>query len=301
MALESITLALIAAGAAVVNGALGYGFSSITVPLALLFYTSRVLNPALVLVEVVVNGHLLFVNRRRVPIVWARVVPILAGLVPGIVAGAFLLSVVEPGWLKLAVFAVLLPLILLQAAGVRRPVAAERAAGVPFGASVGVLYAVTTISGPPLAVALNNQGLAKEEFRAALGLIRLAESVLTAIAYLALGLYTAPSGRLLYSIVPAVAIGIPLGAALVSRLDAETFRRVCMSFDAWVVGFGLSKTLAGLVPATDPLAYGIWLLVALVDGALLRSFFARRRERPSVGERAVIRRPTGLKEAASGS
>ena len=30
-----------------VNGALGYGFSSITVPLALLFLTNRVLNPAL--------------------------------------------------------------------------------------------------------------------------------------------------------------------------------------------------------------------------------------------------------------
>jgi len=44
-------LGLITLVAAVVNGALGYGFSSITVPLALLFLTSRVLNPALVLVE----------------------------------------------------------------------------------------------------------------------------------------------------------------------------------------------------------------------------------------------------------
>jgi uncharacterized membrane protein YfcA len=39
LALVGITL-----GAAVVNGALGYGFSSITVPLALLFLTNRVLN-----------------------------------------------------------------------------------------------------------------------------------------------------------------------------------------------------------------------------------------------------------------
>ena len=42
--------------AAIVNGALGYGFSSITVPLALLFLTNRVLNPALVLIEVVLNA-----------------------------------------------------------------------------------------------------------------------------------------------------------------------------------------------------------------------------------------------------
>jgi uncharacterized membrane protein YfcA len=41
-----IALAAITFGAAIVNGALGYGFSSLTVPLALLFLTNRVLNPA---------------------------------------------------------------------------------------------------------------------------------------------------------------------------------------------------------------------------------------------------------------
>ena len=40
--------------AAFVNGAIGYGFSSLTVPLALVFYTNRVLNPAVVLIEVLI-------------------------------------------------------------------------------------------------------------------------------------------------------------------------------------------------------------------------------------------------------
>ena len=56
---------VITLGAAVVNGALGYGFSSITVPLALLLLTNRVLNPALVLVEVALNAYVLWVNPRR--------------------------------------------------------------------------------------------------------------------------------------------------------------------------------------------------------------------------------------------
>ena len=50
-----IVLTSIALFAAFVNGALGYGFSSLTVPLALVFYTNRFLNPAVVLVEVVTN------------------------------------------------------------------------------------------------------------------------------------------------------------------------------------------------------------------------------------------------------
>ena len=50
-----IVLAGIALFAAFVNGAIGYGFSSLTVPLALLFYTNRILNPAVVVIEVFLN------------------------------------------------------------------------------------------------------------------------------------------------------------------------------------------------------------------------------------------------------
>jgi uncharacterized membrane protein YfcA len=39
-----IVLAVIALFAAFVNGALGYGFSSLTVPVSLVFYANRVLN-----------------------------------------------------------------------------------------------------------------------------------------------------------------------------------------------------------------------------------------------------------------
>ena len=51
-------------GAATVNGALGYGYSSISVPIALLVVAGRVLNPALVIVEVAINLYALFWNRR---------------------------------------------------------------------------------------------------------------------------------------------------------------------------------------------------------------------------------------------
>src|SRR5262245_39052116 len=51
MTRESIILTVLTLAAAIVNGALGYGFSSITVPVALLFLTNRVLNPALVPIE----------------------------------------------------------------------------------------------------------------------------------------------------------------------------------------------------------------------------------------------------------
>ena len=114
---HALELFLITLGAAIVNGALGYGFSSITVPLALLFLTNRVLNPALVLIEVVLNAWVLWVNRDAFGGVWRRVLPIVIGLAPGVVVGTLIVSRVSPDWLKLATYFVLLPLILVQAAG----------------------------------------------------------------------------------------------------------------------------------------------------------------------------------------
>jgi uncharacterized protein len=260
--------------AAVVNGGLGYGFSSITVPLALLFLSNRVLNPALVLIEVALNAYVLFVNRDALGMIWKRMIPIVIGLLPGVILGTTIVTNLPAAWLKLWTYLVLLPLILLQAAGVRRPIQAEKAIGYPFGFGLGVLYSVTTISGPPLALLLNNQGLGKREFRASLGFIRLAESSFTAIAYFSAGLITTQSNLLIPQILPSVLIGVPIGAALIRQMKAETFRRICMSFDAWIVGFGVSTVLRDTKLVAGPAAYLFLLGVIVVDGILLYRFFA---------------------------
>jgi uncharacterized membrane protein YfcA len=280
----AIILGGIALFAAFVNGAIGYGFSSLTVPLALVFYTNRILNPAVVLIEVFLNLYVLFINRDGVAAVWRRVFPILIGLLPGIAVGAIVLASLQPGWIKLGTYTVILPLILVQAAGWRRPIRSTWLIGLPFGAGLGILYSVTTISGPPLAILFNNQGLVKNEFRAGLALVRVAESSVTAIVYYQLGLFIAESANLLWVFTPSVVVGVPLGAYLMRRVDAETFRRICMSFDAWVVGFGLSRVLIELNLIESPWAYSVMAATILIDCYLLYVFFTRRKAAP---ERAI--------------
>jgi len=268
-----IVLAGIALFAAFINGALGYGFSSLTVPLALVFYTNRILNPAVVLIEVLLNLYVLSINLNGVPAVWKRVFPILIGLLPGIAVGAFVLASLQPGWIKFGTYTVILPLILVQAAGWRRPIRSTWLIGLPFGTTLGCLYSVTTISGPPLAILFNNQGLVKSEFRAGLALVRVAESSVTAIVYYQLGLFIAESQNILLVFAPSVVLGVPLGAYLIRRLDAETFRRICMSFDAWVVGFGFSRVLIDLNLMESPWAYSVLAVTILIDAYLLYVFF----------------------------
>jgi uncharacterized protein len=285
-----IVLGLTSLVAATVNGALGYGYSSISVPIALLVIAGRVLNPALVIVEVAINLYALWWNRAAARSVLPRVAPLAVGLVPGVIVGAALLGIVAPRDVKLGAFLVLLPLIVIQASGRRWPIRNERGASVPLGASVGLLYGLTTISGPPLALFWNNQGLAKDEFKVGLAVVRTIESVCALGAYAYLGLLTRDSAGILPWIVPGVLIGFPVGHWVIRRVGAETFRRVCMSFDAYLVSFGLARTLVevGVSPVA---AYQLLIATAIVDTRLLWTFFRARRP-------ALVETQPALLEAA---
>jgi uncharacterized protein len=279
MSLEILfVLAMTSLGAATVNGALGYGYSSISVPIALLVVTGRVLNPALVIVEVIVNLYALVINWRSVPRVIKRVRPLALGLVPGVIGGALLLDIIAAGNVKLVAYGVLLPLILLQASGKRWPIRNEQRASVPLGAGVGLLYGLTTISGPPLALFWNNQGLEKNDFKTALAVVRSIESISALLAYAYLGLLTRESASILPWIAPGVLIGFPIGHALVRRVGVETFRRVCMSFDAYLVSFGLARVLTA-VGVAPVVAYSPMLVTAIIDTKLLYVYFRPRNEK----------------------
>jgi uncharacterized membrane protein YfcA len=236
--------------------------------------TNRVLNPGLVLLEVGLNAYVLFGNRASIRVVWPRVVPVVLGLAPGIALGTMALALVSPHWMKLGTFCVLLPLVFAQAAGYRRAIRSERAVGMAAGGGLGLLYSVTTLSGPPLAMLFANHGLAKREFRAALGLVRLVESSLTALAYFYAGLITTTSVRLALIMLPSVAIGVPIGAFLIRHVRPESFGRICRSFDAWVIALGLSAVLQTLHLVPGPAAYSVMALVVCVDVYLLHRYFA---------------------------
>jgi hypothetical protein len=111
----------------------------------------------------------------------------------------------------------------------------------------------------------------------------------TAIVYYQLGLFTAESGQLLWVFFPCIAIGVPLGSYAIRRLDAETFRQICMSFDAWVVGFGFSRVLIEVALVESPWAYGVLILTLLIDGFLLYIFSERERHQHTCKKRWLRR------------
>ena len=283
-----VLLALLSLAASTVNGGLGYGYSSISTPLAILIIINKVINPVYVLVEGVMNTIMLSLSGRdNIKSTFRRILPIIAALIPAIAIGSVALTIIAPAWVRLLVYLLILPLVLLQAAGLRRPIKSERSTGIPLGVGIGLLYSITTISGPPLALFFNNQGMVKGEFKAAIAQVRIVESYTTILAYYSLGLFTATTLQLFTYIAPPILLGIPMGIMIVKRMGVEVFRRICMSFDAWIVGYGLAVVLGSLFGLIT-IGYSIWALVIGIDAVLLYRFFGNLHRRNSIrpeGER----------------
>ena len=259
----SIALILLALGAAIVNGMVGYGFSSIVTPIALIWMTSRVLNPALVLVELGVNLALLVRERRHIPATFPRAAPLMAGLLPGVLVGTLALSFIAPSSVKIVVYLTLLPLIVLQLVGFRRTIEKERPVGAVLGTGIGFLYSLTTISGPPLALFWRNQGTSKGEFRCAMAQVRVAEASLTSTVYLAFGLFTTTSMAYIPLLLLPVLIGVPIGTLLLRSVSRDFFSRLVMAADALFVSFGLTNVLSQLKVVSPMEGLLIFVLAAI--------------------------------------
>jgi uncharacterized protein len=252
MDLSNIWLAIVSFGASLINGAIGYGFSSILTPIALLWFSNKILNPAVVSVELVVNVALLFRERAYISATKARAMPVVMTLLPGVLLGTLGLSYLAVNDVKVVVYLTLLPMVIVQLLGLRRPFTNERRSGTIIGPGIGFLYSLTTISGPPLAVFFRNQGLSKNEFRCTLAQVRVAESSLTLTTYflftefLGANLVSAPAlGLIPYLLIP-VLVGVPLGTWVVGRVSRDAFTRMVMGMDGLVVSFGLSQVILKL-------------------------------------------------------
>jgi uncharacterized membrane protein YfcA len=264
----TVALLLVALAAALVNGMIGYGFSSIVTPVAILWLASRTLNPALILVELGVNLALLVKERSFFHQTFPRTRPVILGLLPGVLVGTVGLALIAPGAVKMVLYLTLLPLILVQLMGMRRRILNEPPVGATLGAGVGALYSLTTISGPPLALFWRNQGLAKGEFRCALAQIRVAEASFTALAYLAFGLYTPESLSYVPILLIPVLLGVPLGAVLLQGFTRDFFSRIVMSADGLLVAFGLCVVLGQRGVLSLEAEYGLFLAAAAAIVAL---------------------------------
>jgi uncharacterized membrane protein YfcA len=234
--------AAVAAGAAL-QSATGFGFSLIAAPLVF-----AVLEPAeavglLTLLGTEVNLLTLFGERRRPRPAWREAVLIVAGAVPGAVAGVAVLRALDPVALQIAVSVGVVGTLIT-----RRLVSGRHTPGwaAPIaGFFSGGLTTSTTTSGPPMLVYLLGRALTPAELRDTLPLCFLGFSVVGALALVLTRTHGAvPDATLVAILVPVVAVSHVAGRPLFATLERSgSYERVVTTLLLVSLAVGLATAL----------------------------------------------------------
>jgi uncharacterized protein len=212
--------------AGIVSGMTGFGLALISVPLLLFVYEPRTVVVITAVLSVVINFAVVWDSwrdaDRRV------VIALLPPAFVGVVAGAELLRVVDPDYIRLVVGIVVVFSALLLLRDIRLPGAQTRWGAVVAGSASGALSTSTGLAGPPIVLLLASRGFPKRVFRGSSALYFLVMSLLGLTVLLFRGLLEAGDVPLTLALVPAAFLGKFIGTALLKKVSEKAFRVVSL-------------------------------------------------------------------------
>jgi len=233
-----------------VQSATGFGFALILSPAMLAMLEPHEAVTALLVLGFALNLLLLFGDGGEPAAVrWRAVGPMLLAALPGLGAGFLLLAAISKPALQLAVGTAVVAAAIVQArgapapAGVREPTLRSACA---VGLASGALTTTTTVSGPPIVLWLQSQGVGPAELRASLAASFLGLSVAGA-ALLAAGGVLAVEPAVVLPLLGVTVLGHLLGARAFRGLDPARFRSAVL---ALVLAAGVASFVAGLAGLT---------------------------------------------------
>lgn len=241
-----MTLALVGLGvlaAACVQSTTGIGFALVLSPVVFALLAPAGAIVIITVLGLVLNVFVLLGERRRPRVAWRELLPILAAVAPGAVAGVILLRALPKPVLQVAVGVVLLSAVIVGY--VRRPAAGSStfAARVAIGLTTGVLTTSAGINGPPIALWLQRTGHTPAEVRDSLSATFLAIGVIAAVALVPVMHRAHLHAGLFAAGIAAVAVGHALGRRLFARLHTRRFESLMRVV---IVCAGAASVAAGL-------------------------------------------------------
>jgi uncharacterized protein len=230
-----------------VQASVGFGFGFFVAPAALAAFRPAQAVTLLLLLALLINALILYTEGREREINVRFGALLCLWALPGIVAGALVVRELDAHVLQVVIGIGIIVAAAFQARGeaVERTAHPERTIGVG-GLCSGALTTATSLNGPTVVLTLTRAGLRSHLLRdtAAAVFLVLAVTGTTALATIAHSGRSLPDWPLLVALVPAVAVGHRLGAAVFRRLDAERHRRLVL---AAAMVAGTVSIVAGLV------------------------------------------------------
>lgn len=240
-----LTLVLLVIGvAAVVKGAIGFGFPLVATPLIASILDARTSVLVLSLASLFGNVGMAVRGGGSWP-TSRRLAPTLVGLVAGTVGGALLLASLDAATLGLVVGLAAMAFATVGTAkpDLAIPAGLERYLAFPMGLAGGLLGGSTSIFAPPIVSYVHALHLTKREFVFFVSLLYTFGGVTQVASYFRLGLYEAPVLLLALTTCLPNVVGLWIGIRLQDRIDAILFRRLVLVVIALT---GLNLVVRGL-------------------------------------------------------
>jgi uncharacterized membrane protein YfcA len=209
-----------------IQGLTSFGFALISMPLLTLFIPLQEAVPLVVILSLCTNV-IVFISTWR--FIQIRKIGLL--VVSSLLAAPFgtqLLVYVEPHILKLFAGLLIVVFACLLLMGKSFPVKNERVAFIPVGLTSGLLNGSISMSGPPVALFLSNQGASKETFRANITVYGIILNVITVTAFFYRDLLTYDVMKYTVWFVPATFTGVIVGVKALKKLNDKLFRRIAL-------------------------------------------------------------------------
>ncbi|MDN4068153.1 MULTISPECIES: sulfite exporter TauE/SafE family protein [Paenibacillus] len=209
-----------------IQGVTSFGFALVSLPLLTLFLPLRQVVPLIVILSFFTNIAI-FINCYKHVVIRKIGLLTLSGIVAAPL-GSYLLLYVNETALKIAAGGLIVLSSAVMMSGKTFQVTRERLGFVTVGLASGLLNGSISMSGPPVALFLSNQGTDKGAFRGNLTFYALLLNAVTIISYIYGGLLDEAVSETLVWLIPAMIAGVLLGIWAGGKLNEAVFKKLTL-------------------------------------------------------------------------
>jgi hypothetical protein len=208
------------------QGLTGFGFSLVAIPLLVLVMDIHTAVPLCMLSGTVVTA---FLSRQlKDHLDWRKILPLLCGSLPGILAGTIFLKKINEPIFKILLGSMLIAYALYRLFLIPKPRAIAKAWGWVAGFATGAIGAAFSAGGPPTIIYTTLTGWNKHEIKSTLSLFFFLAGVATVAVHAISGLTTGEVLKLSAVSLPAVLTGVWSGSLLYQRFKTEGYLRLVL-------------------------------------------------------------------------
>jgi uncharacterized membrane protein YfcA len=235
-------LAIIGVSAAAA-AATGFGFNLVSAPLLTLIYPPRLVVVLTLMLGLCASGLLSLRREIRREVDWTVVRPLYLWSLAGMPLGVALLLWGPARALKAAIAAVTTGFAIIMLTRYRPRLRGGRVQTAAVGFLSGVLSTSTSLNGPPVALYLMAQGLAKDRFRGNMVVYVFLATVTSVVLLAAGGGAPGSTVALAVRLLPALLAGFAAGVVLAGGLSDRGFEATVLGFLVLVGLLGIGSAL----------------------------------------------------------